>query len=164
MRLRSKDSVVGMAAIRPGQSLLTVCENGYGKRTGIEEYRLTKRGAQGVINIKTTDRNGQVVGLLSVSDNDEVMFITANGIMLRTGLEAIREIGRATQGVRLIRVDDGDKVVAVAKIAPDEEATAEGAAVETAGETPAPEPDTRDAAESPPEAPQEPPPGDPNGA
>ena len=119
MKLRKDDRVVDMVAVRPGQSVLTVCENGFGKRTDIEEYRLTRRGGQGVINIRTTERNGQVVALKSVRDDDELMIITANGITLRIGLEAIRLIGRATQGVRLIRVDEGDKVVAVAKIAPE---------------------------------------------
>ncbi len=117
MTLERDDLVVDMIAIQPGASVLTVCENGYGKRTGIDEYRLTKRGGKGVINIKTTDRNGKVVALKAVRDDDELMIITASGIMLRTDLTQIREIGRATQGVRLIRPDEGDRVVAVAKIA-----------------------------------------------
>ena len=94
----------------------TVCENGYGKRTAIEEYRKTKRGGKGVINIKATERNGDVIAIQAVQDDDELMFITSNGIMLRTDLSAVREIGRATQGVRLIRLDENDSVVAVAKI------------------------------------------------
>ncbi|UCE61041.1 MAG: DNA gyrase subunit A [Phycisphaerales bacterium] len=119
MSLAADDSVVSMVAIDPGSSLLTVCEHGFGKRTGLEEYRKTRRGAKGVINIKTTERNGMVVAIEAVNDDDEVMLITAKGIMLRTDLSAVREIGRATQGVRLIRLDDGDKVVSVAKIVPD---------------------------------------------
>jgi len=115
--LKPGDHVVDMAVIRPGMSLLTVCENGYGKRTDIEEYRLQKRGGSGVINIRTTERNGKVIALRAVQDADELMFITAKGIMLRTAVASLREIGRATQGVRLIRPDPGDKVVAVAKIA-----------------------------------------------
>ncbi len=121
MTLAREDSVVSMVAINPGDSLLTVCENGYGKRTGIEEYRKIRRGGKGVINIKTTERNGQVVAIRAVNDDDELMMITMSGIMLRTDLTAVREIGRATQGVRLIRLDEGDKVVAVAKIAPEDE-------------------------------------------
>jgi DNA gyrase subunit A len=121
IKLRREDVVVDVVATQAGASLLTVCENGFGKRTGIEEYRLARRGGQGVINIKVTERNGRVVALKSVSDEDELMIITANGIMLRTGLEKIREIGRATQGVKLIRVDEGDKVVAVARIASEPE-------------------------------------------
>ncbi len=141
MKLRAADRVVSLVAIRPGQSLLTVCEFGFGKRTDIEEYRLSHRGAQGVINIRTTERNGHVVGLLSVEDTDELMMITAKGIMLRTDLSNVREIGRATQGVRLIRVDEGDKVVAVARIAPENGDEADGERRDTTaptnGDTPA---------------------------
>ncbi len=117
MTLDRDDQVVDMVAIQPGLSVLTVCENGFGKRTDIGEYRLTRRGGKGVINIKATERNGKVVAIKAVRDEDEVMLITAKGIMLRTGLADIREIGRATQGVRIIRPDAGDRVVAVAKIA-----------------------------------------------
>ncbi|MHC5111824.1 MAG: DNA gyrase subunit A [Planctomycetota bacterium] len=133
MTMSDTDTVVSMVAIDPGSSLLTVCENGFGKRTSIEEYRKTKRGGKGVINIKATDRNGDVVAIKAVSDNDELMFITAGGMMLRTDLSAVREIGRATQGVRLIRLSDGDKVVAVAKIATEEE---NGDAVSDGAEAP----------------------------
>ena len=122
MTLERGDEVVDMIAIRPGHSVLTVCENGYGKRTDIDEYRLTRRSGKGVINIKITQRNGRVVALKAVRDDDELMVITARGIMLRTDLAHIREIGRATQGVRIIRPDEGDRVVAVAKIASEEEA------------------------------------------
>jgi len=121
MTLAGDDAVVSMVAIDPGSSLLTICENGYGKRTSLDEYRKTRRGAKGVINIRATERNGSVVAIQAVDDDDELMVITANGMMLRTDLTAVREIGRATQGVRLIRLDQGDKVVAVARIAPDEE-------------------------------------------
>ena len=122
MSFRGGDQVVDMVVIEPGKSLLTVCEKGLGKRSSIEEYRLTKRGGMGVINIKVTERNGPVVALKSVVDTDEIMMITAEGIMLRTDLSEIREIGRATQGVRLIRVDKGDKLVSVAHIAREEDA------------------------------------------
>ncbi len=121
MSLEAEDQVVEMAAIKPGASILTICEFGYGKRTSIEEYRLTKRGGKGVINIKTTDRNGKVVAVKAVEDDDELMMITDGGIMLRTDLSAVREIGRATQGVRLIRLEEGGKVVAVARIVHDDE-------------------------------------------
>lgn len=115
--LEENDRVVDMAVIRPGMSVLTVCENGYGKRTDVDEYRLTHRGGKGVINIKTTDRNGPVVALRAVTDADALMLITSKGVLLRTALKELREIGRATQGVRLIRVEEeGDRVVAVAKV------------------------------------------------
>jgi len=121
MTLSGEDGVVSMVAIDVGSSLLTVCENGYGKRTSIDEYRKTRRGGKGVINIKTTERNGRVVAIQAVRDDDELMLITAKGMMLRTDLTAVREIGRATQGVRLIRLDEGDSVVAVAKVAPEDD-------------------------------------------
>lgn len=116
MTLRGDDVVVDMAAAKPGTSILTICENGFGKRTDVDEYRLTRRGAKGVINIKTTTRNGKVVAVKAVVDDDELIMITAKGIMLRTGLSELREIGRATQGVRIIRPGTNDHVVAVAKI------------------------------------------------
>ena len=118
--LRGDDIVVDMIVVHPGASVLTVCENGFGKRTDISEYRLTRRGAKGVINIKATDRNGKVVAVKAVREDDELMMITFKGIMLRTDLAEVREIGRATQGVRLIRPEEGDKVVAVARIAREE--------------------------------------------
>jgi len=121
MNLAQGDTVVGMVAIEPGASLLSICENGFGKRTGIEEYRKTKRGGKGVINIKASERNGKVVTICAVHDDDELMLITAKGMTLRTDLSTVRQIGRATQGVRLIRLNDGDKVVAVAKIAKEED-------------------------------------------
>jgi len=130
--LKRDDRVVDMVAIRPAMSLLTVCEKGYGKRTDIEAYRLQKRGGSGVINIRTTERNGSVVALKAVEDDDELMIITSNGIMLRTAISEMREIGRATQGVRVIRLDDGDRVVSVARVARDDE-SAKSAAAGTGG-------------------------------
>ena len=120
MTLDGDDLVVAMVAISQGMSLLTVCENGFGKRTDIDEYRKTRRGGKGVINIKTSERNGRVVTIKAVVDEDELMLITANGMMLRTDLSAVREIGRATQGVRLIRIDETDRVVASAKLVKEE--------------------------------------------
>lgn len=136
--LDREDEVVDMAVIRPGMSLLTVCENGFGKRTDIEEYRLQKRGGSGVINIRTTERNGLVVALRSVTDADELMCITAQGIMLRTAVSQLREIGRATQGVRLIKPDENDKVVSVARIAREDDDES-GDRPDDAGAAPAPE-------------------------
>ena len=114
--LENGDAVVDMVVIQPGMSVLTVCANGYGKRTAIDEYRLTRRGGKGVINIRATERNGPVVALRSVTDADALILVTEKGILLRMRLADLREIGRATQGVRLIRLDEGDRVVAAAKI------------------------------------------------
>ncbi len=121
INLSRDDRTVDMVVINPGMSILTVCENGYGKRTPVEEYRLTNRGGKGVINIKTTDRNGPVVALRAVTDDHSLMLITAKGILMRMSLDQLRDIGRATQGVRLIRVDEGDRVVAVAKVVSEKE-------------------------------------------
>ena len=116
IKLRPKDSVVGMVVAEEKASLLTVCEKGYGKRTSLENYRAQNRGGVGLINIKTTARNGKVVALKAIQSKDDLMMITANGIIIRTGLEQIRSIGRNTQGVRLIKLGSGDKLVAVEKI------------------------------------------------
>jgi len=116
IKLRAKDTVVDMVISQEKASLLTVCENGYGKRTSLDNYRQQSRGGIGLINIKTTTRNGKVVALKAVQDKDELMMITANGIIIRTGLEQIRSIGRNTQGVRLIKLKAGDKLVAAEKI------------------------------------------------
>jgi len=97
-------------------ALFTVCENGYGKRTGLENYRPQSRGGVGLKNIKTTARNGKVVALKAVQGKDDLMMITATGMIIRTGLDQIRSIGRNTQGVRLIKLKPGDKLVATAKI------------------------------------------------
>lgn len=120
IELREDDRVVDMAVITPGMSLLTVCEKGFGKRTDIDEYRLTRRGGKGVINVRVTDKNGAVVALRSVTDQDQLMLITGKGVLLKMTLDQLRDIGRATQGVKLIRVDDEDRVVAVARLAPEE--------------------------------------------
>ena len=119
--LEDDDRVVSMVVVKRASALLTVCENGYGKRSEISEYRLTNRGGKGVINIKTTDRNGPVVAVKEVVDDDELMIISHHGIIIRMSLGAIRVMGRATQGVRLINLDEGDKVIDVARVVKAEE-------------------------------------------
>ncbi len=119
IKLRPKDSVVAMVIAEEKAALLTVCENGYGKRTGLENYRSQSRGGIGLINIKTSERNGKVVAMEAVQYADELMLMTAEGIIIRTGLDEIRSIGRNTQGVRLIKLKEGDKLVAAEKIAPE---------------------------------------------
>ena len=129
--LRDDDEVVAMEVVRQDGTILTVAQNGYGKRTELEEYRLQSRGGVGIINIQTSDRNGKVVGMAYVHDDDEVMLISQQGMILRMKARDIRSIGRATQGVRLIEMEEGDAVVSVAKMPEreDEEAPegAEGA-------------------------------------
>jgi DNA gyrase subunit A len=120
-RLEGDDEVVGMAVVESGTILLSVTENGYGKRSAIEDYRMTARGTKGVINIKTTERNGQVVAILDVKDGDQLMMITKNGMIIRCPVDQIRVMGRATQGVRLIGLEENDRVVDVAKLALEDE-------------------------------------------
>jgi DNA gyrase subunit A len=114
--LAKGDKVVGAEVVSAGSFLLTVTERGYGKRTAEDGYRSQRRGGKGVIDIKTTKRNGQVVGVRQVSGDDEVMVITSEGIMIRSSVADVRPIGRNTQGVRIIGLDKGDRVVALARL------------------------------------------------
>ena len=125
--LQGDDIVVGMVVVKPEDveqsHLLTVCANGYGKRTPVSEYRLTNRGGKGVINIKTTDRNGPVVSVMGVTEDsrDDMVIVTQNGILIRQKVADVSVIGRNTQGVRLINPDEGDQVIDVAQVSQDEE-------------------------------------------
>jgi DNA gyrase subunit A len=149
MNLEEKDYIVGMATtLKPevkaevdkgakkaedvapevadlvpekGSLILSVTENGYGKRTPADEYRLTNRGGKGVINVKTTERNGKVVGISQVTEKSEVMLISQYGKIIRTDSSTIRESGRAAQGVRLLQLEPGDRVAAAVVIPPEEE-------------------------------------------
>ncbi|VVB65534.1 DNA gyrase subunit A [Candidatus Gugararchaeum adminiculabundum] len=123
MRLREdeKDEIVAMA-LNDKPTVLTITENGFGKRTELEEYRLQSRGGMGVINIQTTDRNGEVVASRAVSDSDDILLISSKGQMIRVPAKDISVIGRNTQGVRVMRLDAKEKVVSVARIIPEEEA------------------------------------------
>jgi DNA gyrase subunit A len=121
IKLREGDAVVDLVITDDTKTLLTVCENGYGKRTHVSEYRLQGRGGQGLIDIRTTERNGKVVNLVAVDDQDEVMLITKGGQIVRTAAAGISVIGRNTQGVRCINLNPDDKVVSVARV-PSEEA------------------------------------------
>ena len=114
--LRPGDEVVSMAVVKPGGTLLTVTERGYGKRTPLDEYRVQSRGGAGIINIHTSNRNGRVIGVVYVERADELMLITQHGKILRMVATDLRPIGRATQGVRLIEIDEEDRVVSLAKL------------------------------------------------
>ena len=117
IRLSATDDVVGMElAVIDDDTLLTITENGYGKRSLISEYRLIKRGGKGVINIKTSGRNGKVVAIKTVKDDHELMCITKNGIIIRTLASNISTIGRNTQGVRIMKIGEKDKVINLARI------------------------------------------------
>ncbi|MFC1768930.1 DNA gyrase subunit A [Nanoarchaeota archaeon] len=114
--LKGDDKVIGMVVAEDNKTVLTVTENGYGKRTDVSEYRLTNRGGTGVINIVCSDRNGKVVSISSIEEDDEVLLISKNGIIIRTQAKDISTIGRATQGVRLMKLEENDKTVGIAKI------------------------------------------------
>ena len=128
--LRDDDEVVAMEIVREGGTILSVAQNGYGKRTDLDEYRLQSRGGVGIINIQTSDRNGKVVGMAYVHDDDELMLVTQQGMIIRMKAGDMRVIGRATQGVRLIEMEEGDQVVAVAKLAEKDDESGNGGSEE----------------------------------
>ena len=117
VRLRGGDEVVAMDFAEDNLALLTACRNGYGKKSKIGDYRLIRRGGSGVINIKNLVRNGDVIGALAVDEEDDVIFITEKGIVMRTKVKNISTIGRNTSGVRLIKLNPGDKLKSIAKVA-----------------------------------------------
>jgi DNA gyrase subunit A len=120
MSLGKKDAVIAMQVVKADQTVLTVTGQGFGKRTPFKEYRLQSRGGKGIINIKVTGKNGEAVGLKTVSDKDELMLITEKGMIVRSPVKDIRTTGRSTQGVRLMKLDSGDVLSSVAKIVPEE--------------------------------------------
>lgn len=121
IRLDSGDAVVSMEMLNRGASILTVSEKGYGKRTEMEEYRLQSRGGKGIITMKATEKTGRIVGGQQVTDDDQLMLVTNNGKIIRLRMRDIRVIGRNTQGVRLIDVEEGERVVSLARLAEKEE-------------------------------------------
>ena len=121
MKLDEGDEVVSLDLVEPGATLLAVSENGYGKRTEMEEYRLTRRGGKGIITMKTTDKTGRVIGVRMVTDDDQIMLVTSGGKVIRLRVNEIRVIGRNTQGVRLIDLEEGERVASVARLAEREE-------------------------------------------
>jgi len=139
IKLLGEDQVVGMVVSQPSAAILTACETGYGKRTPLEDYPIKGRGGQGVINIRTTGRNGLVIGVSLVKEADDVMFITASGMIVRTPVAEISSMGRNTQGVRLVNIKAGDKLVAIEGISEDdlERYTSELSESEEGGDAPA---------------------------
>ena len=127
IKLDKTDQVIGMEVAPPNSkaSLLTVCENGHGKRTDLSEYRDQSRGGKGVITIKTSDRNGSVVGIKLVTNDNDVMLMTAKGMTVRLPCKDIRVISRNTQGVRLVRLEETDKIAVVAPLVTEEESPKE---------------------------------------
>jgi DNA gyrase subunit A len=121
MSLEKDDEVIGMEILSGDATILTITEHGYGKRTQSSEYRIQGRGGKGIITIKTTERNGPVVGIKQVTDDDNLMIITSTGKIIRIAVSKISVIGRNTQGVRLINIEKDEKVVGVARLAEKEE-------------------------------------------
>lgn len=121
VRLGKGDRVVGLLVIkRPGVSVLVVTEKGYGKRSDINDYRITNRGGKGVITVKTTDKVGKMISMMEVTDKDELVIISTKGMVIRQSVKDIRIMGRNTQGVRVIRLNEGDSIADIARVIPDE--------------------------------------------
>jgi len=120
IRLGKEDEVVSLEVLE-NKSILTISQNGYGKRTAVEDYRKTARAGKGVINLKVTDKTGDIVTTSSVSEEDSIIMTTAKGMVIRTSLKNIRTMGRATQGVRIVKLQQGDLVTDLIKVADDEE-------------------------------------------
>jgi len=114
--LAPEDRVIGMVPVQRGSTLLVVTEQGYGKRSKIEDYRLTHRGGKGIIAVKITERVGKMIAMKVVMDRDDIMIITAHGVVIRQPVKGISIIGRNTQGIRLIRLDEGDRIADVARV------------------------------------------------
>ncbi|HEX3878517.1 MAG TPA: DNA gyrase subunit A [Bryobacteraceae bacterium] len=122
MDLANEDYLIGMEVVEKQGLLLSIAENGFGKRTSLEDYRLTRRGGKGVINMKTTSKTGSVVAILSVSEDSDLIIVTQAGKIIRIESSKIRQAGRSTQGVKLVSLEDGDKVAA-ASVIPDTDPT-----------------------------------------
>ena len=137
IRLKDKkDEVVGMISVNDmDANILVVSENGFGKRSSLEDYRLTNRGGKGVKTISITEKTGKLVSLKSVSDNDDLMIINKSGIAIRMQVEDLRVMGRATQGVKVISLKDGDSIAAVAKVMKDEDDIEDVNEIEFTGDT-----------------------------
>jgi len=134
MSLAPGDRIVAMEVLQHGQTLFAVTENGYGKRTSIDEYPIHRRGGKGVITIKTSDRNGDVVKIILVHDEDDLMLVTNTGKLIRIPVAGTSVISRNTQGVRLIDLTPGERVVSAAGLAEKEEENGDaGSGSESAG-------------------------------
>ncbi|MFZ9171478.1 MAG: DNA gyrase subunit A [Sediminibacterium sp.] len=142
-----KDEVVGMICVNKEdatRTILVVSEKGYGKRTPIDEYRITNRGGKGVKTINVTDKTGSLVGILYVTEKEDLIITCKSGVTIRTGIQDIREAGRATQGVKLIRIDEGDEIAAISQIEEsDEDIVVEGVEAIEGAETTTPDTDTQ---------------------
>jgi DNA gyrase subunit A len=122
MQLGDTERIISMVSIkRPDSQIIVVGERGYGKRTNYEDFRLTKRGAKGVISMNITDKTGEVVSIMEVQDTEDLVVMTVGGILIRQQVKDIRIIGRNTQGVRLIRLEEGDKIADITTVPHEED-------------------------------------------
>jgi len=125
IKLGKDDEVVATIVIKNTQTILVVTDKGFGKRSDINDYRITKRGGKGVITVKTGDKNGNLIAMKEVNDQDELVIITTKGMVIRQGIKTIRVMGRATQGVKLINLKNGDSIADIARVIPDDDKTIE---------------------------------------
>ena len=126
IELREGDSLVGMVVIKRDATILVVTEKGLGKCSHIDDYRVQRRGGKGIITVNRTERTGDVVGVMEVLPEDEIMLITRNGVIIRSSVAQIRVTGRIAQGVRLVHLDEGDVLTAVARVIPEDDTEANG--------------------------------------
>ncbi|HPQ48234.1 MAG TPA: DNA gyrase C-terminal beta-propeller domain-containing protein, partial [Clostridia bacterium] len=120
IRLSDDDFVIGMEILNENETILSITENGFGKRTYADEYTVQKRGGKGILNYRVTEKTGHVVGTKVVSDDDDILLISTSGIIIRMCSNEISILGRATQGVTLMRTDEENTVVSLAKIVPED--------------------------------------------
>jgi DNA gyrase subunit A len=125
IRLGAGDIVIGFLVVRSMSALLVVTNKGYGKRSSIDDYRITRRGGKGVITVKTGEKTGTLISIMEINDNDELVIITNSGMVIKQGVKKIRVMGRATQGVKLINLKEGDSIADVAKVVREEEGISE---------------------------------------
>jgi DNA gyrase subunit A len=126
MDLAQGDYVVGAEVVEKEGIILSISENGFGKRTPLEDYRLTARGVKGVINMKITNKTGKVAAILSVRDDSEIIIVSHNGKIIRIESSTIRQVGRSSQGVKLVTLEDADKVAAASVIPETEDVNGNG--------------------------------------
>ena len=125
IRLGADDIVIGFLVVRSLSSLLVVTNKGFGKRSSIDDYRITRRGGKGVITVKTGEKTGNLISIMEINDNDELVIITNSGMVIKQGVKKIRVMGRATQGVKLINLKDGDSIADVAKVVSEDDGITE---------------------------------------
>ena len=146
IRISKKDAVIGMEIAKPSATLLTITSKGFGKRTNLSQYRTQSRGGQGIINIKLTDRNGEVIGLNTLHDKDEFILITEGGMIVRSPVKDVKTTGRNSQGVRIMRLKEKDKISSVARVVAEEEEVESASTEETLSKPTKPEEEVREPA------------------